>query len=160
MMSGPQPQPTALKLVRGNPGKRKLPQNEPKPRPILPDPPRYMGKLAKSRWNELLPELDYMGTLTATDAEVLAGYCQAYEQVCRLTADLEKHGRTYQVGTNGALSARPEVTMLNRAWDDIRKFGAELGVGAASRSKIEVRKREHSDEDPTAKAIATASRRK
>lgn len=159
-MPGPKPKPTALKLLEGNPGHQKLPQREPKPRPVLPDPPRYLGKLAKSRWHELLPELDYMGTLTAADAEVLAGYCQAYEQVCLLTAKLEESGRTYQVGTNGAWAAYPEVAMLNRAWDDIRKFGSELGIGAASRSRIEVKQREHEAEDPTAKASAIAARRK
>ena len=151
--------PTSLKLLQGDQAS-KIPKNEPRPRPILPDMPRYLGRLARSRWKELLPELDYMGTVTAADGEVFAGYCQAYEQVCILTAKLEKTGRTYQVGSNGAWASFPEVAMLNRAWDDIRKFGAELGIGAASRSRIEVRKRDNEAEDPTAKAIAVAARRK
>jgi P27 family predicted phage terminase small subunit len=159
-MPGPKPKPTALKLLQGNPGHQKLPQNEPKMRPLLPDMPPYLGRLARKRWRELLPELDYGGVLSRVDGEVLAGYCQAYEQVCRLTAELEANGRTYTVGTNGAQSARPEVAMLNRAWDDIRKFGAELGIGAASRSKIEVKKPDDAHEDPVAKAVAASARRR
>lgn len=30
-MRGPKPTPTALKVIRGNPGKRALPENEPTP---------------------------------------------------------------------------------------------------------------------------------
>lgn len=141
----PGPKPTALKVLEGERGHRtktekQKRQNEPKPRPILPDPPPYLGKLAKVRWKELIPELDYAGVLTRVDGDILAGYCQAYEDICVLTADIAENGRTYEVGTNGAQSARPEVAMLNRAKDDLRKFGAELGIGAASRTKVEVRK--------------------
>jgi len=64
----------------------------------------------------------------------------AYADVVELTADIEEYGRSYEVGTNGAQSARPEIAMLNRAKDDLRRFGAELGIGAASRTKVEVRK--------------------
>jgi len=157
---GPKPKPRSLRLLQGETRPCRVGKPEPKPRPVLPDAPPYMGRLAKRRWRELLPELDYCGVLTRIDGEILAGYCQAYEQVCILTADLEKHGRTYTVGTNGAQSSRPEVAMLNRAWDDIRKFGAELGIGAASRSRIEVRKHDDEAEDPVAKAIAVAAVRK
>ncbi len=131
--------PTKLKLLRGNPGKHPLPKHEPQPRPILPDPPPYLGKVARQRWDELLPELDVCGVLTRIDGDILAGYCVAYEEICLLTRVLHNRGRTYKVGTNGALSARPEVAMLNRAKDDLRKFGAELGIGAAARTKVETR---------------------
>jgi len=159
-MPGPKPKPIALRLLQGETRPSRVGMPEPKPRPLLPDAPRYLGKQARARWRELLPELDYCGVLTRIDGEILAGYCQAYEQVCILTAKLEKTGRTYQVGTNGAWAAFPEVAMLSRAWDDIRKFGAELGIGAASRSKIEVKKQDDSHEDPTAKAISVAAARK
>lgn len=149
--------PTALKLLDGNPGKQKLPQNEPKPRPITPDPPEFLSETARKRWNELLPELEYMGTLTLADADIFAGYCMAYATVVELTADIEAFGRTYCVGSNGALASRPEVAALNRAWDDIRRFGAELGIGAASRTKIEVKKQEHA-KDPLAEIMEANSR--
>ena len=139
-MPGPKPKPTALKLLAGESRPSRVPQNEPHPRPILPDMPRYMSTLAEIRWNELLPELDYMGTLTAVDADVLGGYCMAWAEVVTLTADIEEHGRTYTVGTNGAQAARPEVGMLNKARDEMRKLGSELGIGAASRSRISVEK--------------------
>lgn len=132
--------PTALKLLEGNRGKRPLPKHEPQPRPITPEPPPYLNEIARRRWDELVPELEVMGTLTIVDGDVLAGYCLAYAEVHTFTRFLRRRGRTYKVGTNGALAARPEVAMLNRARDDLRKFGAELGIGAAARTKVEVRK--------------------
>jgi len=132
--------PTALRVLEGNRGKRPLPKNEPKPRPVIPKPPPYLSAVALARWKELLPELEIMGTLTIVDGDMFAGYCMAYADVVELTADIEEYGRSYEVGTNGAQSARPEIAMLNRAKDDLRRFGAELGIGAASRTKVEVRK--------------------
>ena len=132
--------PSNLKLLRGNPGKRPISKNEPKPRPITPDAPEYLSPLALRRWNELLPELEIIGTLTIIDADIFGLYCVAWADIVELTADIEENGRSYEVGTNGALSSRPEVAMLNRAKDDIRRFGAELGIGAAARTKVEVKK--------------------
>ena len=42
MKAGQRPMPTALKLLRGNPGKQRLPANEPQPEQTIevPDPPR------------------------------------------------------------------------------------------------------------------------
>ena len=158
-MPGPKPKPTGLKLVQGNPGHQKLPQNEPKPRPILPDPPTFLNKAARNIWNELLPELEYMGTLTAADQATFAGFCRAYELAQRTSRYLDRNGLT-MTAPSGYSQARPEVSICNKAWDAVAKFGAELGIGAASRSRIEVRKRDDEVEDPTAKAIAVAARRK
>jgi len=139
-MPGPKPKPTALKLVEGNRGHQKLPANEPKPRPITPEKPPYLGKIAAKRWDALLPELETAGVLTVVDGDILACYCTAYQDVCELTKDVAEHGRTYGIGTNGAQSTRPEAVLLQKAKDDLRRFGAELGIGAASRTKVEVKK--------------------
>ena len=41
---GPRPRPTALKLARGNPGKRRLNTDEPKPRTGVGDCPDWLDK--------------------------------------------------------------------------------------------------------------------
>lgn len=138
-MPGPKPKPTALKLVEGNPGKRRLPQHEPKPRPVRPACPRFLNRGARNIWNNLVKELESMGVLTAVDASVLAGYCGAYEEAMRLSRYVDQHGYTLTT-PSGYLQQRPEVSVRNKAWDRVAKFGSELGIGAASRSRIEVRK--------------------
>ena len=47
---GPPPTPTNLKLLRGNPGKRKLNTTEPDPPPAIPTCPSHLDKVAKREW--------------------------------------------------------------------------------------------------------------
>ena len=158
-MPGPKPKPTALRLVEGNAGKRRLPQREPKPRPIRPDCPAFLNEAARDIWAGLADELEDMGVLTIVDECVLAGYCTAYEEAQRLGRFIDAEGLTIDT-PSGYLQQRPEVSIRNKAWDRVAKFGAELGIGAASRSRIEVRKHDDEAEDPVAKAIAVAAVRK
>ena len=155
-MPGPKPKPTALKLIEGNPGKQKLPKNEPKPRPIRPTSPRFLNDAAKSIWDELIPELEAMGVVTIVDASVLSGYCAAYEEAMRLSSYLDEAGLVTE-SPSGYLQQRPEVSIRNKAWDRVAKFAPELGIGAASRSRIEVKKADV-DEDPLQDILDAAKR--
>ena len=47
MAQGRKPKPTALKIVEGNPGRRKLPEFEPKFDPAQPTPPPFLNDDAK-----------------------------------------------------------------------------------------------------------------
>jgi len=89
-----------------------------------------------------------MGVLTEVDADVLACYCDAYSRLLRYTDYLRKYGDTneYQKRDKDGdpygcyVQVRPEVALRNRAVDDLKKWGAELGIGAAARSRIDVEK--------------------
>lgn len=76
-MSG-RPKPTALKVIEGNPGKRPLPENEPKPMPKAPRMPRNLDKRAKETWKRLAPKLERMGLLCETDGQSFANLCQIH----------------------------------------------------------------------------------
>ena len=56
-MRGRRPKPTRLKMLTGNPGKRPLNGNEPRPAPAVPDCPAELGPLARTEWNRLVGEL-------------------------------------------------------------------------------------------------------
>ena len=58
---GPPPTPTNLKLLRGNPGKRKLNTNEPDPAPAIPPCPGHLDKVAKKEWRRISKELLALG---------------------------------------------------------------------------------------------------
>jgi P27 family predicted phage terminase small subunit len=131
--------PTALHLLEGTSHPGRLPKNEPKPRPVRPACPRFLNRGARNIWNNLVKELESMGVLTAVDASVLAGYCGAYEEAMRLSRYVDRYGFTVTT-PSGYLQQRPEVSIRNKAWDRVAKFGSELGIGAASRSRIEVKK--------------------
>lgn len=61
---GRPPKPTAVKELEGNPGKRPLNKNEPKPKQIAPKCPSWLEPDAKKEWRRLSKELETMGLLT------------------------------------------------------------------------------------------------
>jgi len=141
----PGPKPTALKALEGGRGHRTKAEKakaerEPKPPRDCPTAPAWLDSGAKRRWRALCDTLNEMGVLTAVDGDVLAVYCQAYSDHERLTRYLRTEGET-TVSPTGYEMPRPEVSLRNRARDDMRKCGAELGIGAVARTKAEVKEK-------------------
>ena len=50
MRKGRKPTPRNLKIVRGNPGKRPMGAREPQPEVNVPEPPDFLGKIAKEHF--------------------------------------------------------------------------------------------------------------
>jgi len=130
-------------LLEGNAGHQKLSKTEPKPRPITPDPPDYLGDRGLRRWDELVEELDNTGVLAIVDGDVLGGYCFAYQTFVQANREIKKRGSVIW-SASGHASPNPWVAIRNRAIDDMHKWGAELGIGAASRTKIEIKPKQES----------------
>jgi P27 family predicted phage terminase small subunit len=78
-MPGPPPTPLHLRVIKGNPGKRRL---RPEPEPVIetkcPDPPPFVTGHAADEWWRVAPELHRIGLLTMVDTMLLAAYCMAY----------------------------------------------------------------------------------
>ena len=96
--------------------------------------------------------------LTIVDGSVLAEYCAAYEEAQRLDLFLNEHGLTFK-SDNGYVGQRPEVSIRNKAWDRCRRAGAELGIGAASRGRIDVGSAKDSPGSTTAEDILAVTAR-
>ena len=75
---GRKPKPTALKLLEGNPGKRPLNVDEPKPKKQAPSCPSWLEPEAKKEWKRMAKTLESIGILTEIDKAAFSGYCQAY----------------------------------------------------------------------------------
>jgi phage terminase small subunit len=90
---GPKPQPTVLKLARGNPGRRPVNANEPDhpPPPVAATkaPPDLTG-FALTEWNAQIDELITKGVLTVVDMSQFRQYCWMYGEAMRLEEKLEK----------------------------------------------------------------------
>ena len=61
-MAGRKPKPTEMKRAQGNPGRRPLNNNEPKPTGI-PQCPSHLNEVAKREWRRIAPELIALGLL-------------------------------------------------------------------------------------------------
>ena len=66
-MAGRKPKPTRLKLITGNPGKRRLNEREPKPKAVVPRCPVELCDAAKKEWRRIGKQLAVLGLLTEID---------------------------------------------------------------------------------------------
>jgi|GEM_PF-270735 len=99
-MAGRRPKPTHLKVVTGNPGKRKLNDKEPAPVREIPSPPAHLTDWGKVAWGKLTVLLDGMGVLTVADTLALERLCDIYADILQLRLTIADEGRTYTVQTD------------------------------------------------------------
>lgn len=146
-MKGRKPKPTALKVLQGNPGKRPLNRNEPKPTPTAPGCPTWLSPEAKAEWRRVVPELDRIGMLTRVDRAALATYCEVWATFVTAQRDLHENGirllaveQVTEDGTKVYAKAikNPSVLVAKDAAAQVRQFCAEFGLTPSSRARIDL----------------------
>lgn len=147
-MKGRKPEPSALKVIKGNPGKRSLPKDEPTPEPAVPDPPRHLSEPALDEWKRVAVQLYRLGVLADIDMAVLAAYCQAYgrwvqaeEALARAMRrmegdDAEPGDGLIRVSPKGNPVQQPLIGIANKAAADMVKYASEFGMGPSSRARV------------------------
>ena len=144
---GTKPTPTPLRLLRGNPSRRPLPENEPQPLPLQnPRAPKNLDAVGRAKWDELVPQLRTAGILTEIDIDALNLYCDAWARWTKARDQIKANGAT-QLTENGFEVASPHVAFLNRAHDDLRRLAAEFGMTPSSRSNVSATPPKPSDKD-------------
>jgi P27 family predicted phage terminase small subunit len=136
--------PTVVKLLRGNPGKQRLPVNEPMPRSeaTCPSPPSFLARYAVEEWEHTAPQLHALGLLTVLDGAMFAVYCSAYAQwrsaeellAEAAAADRKNHGLLIE--RDGRLIANPQTGIARRAAELMLRIANEFGMTPAARSRI------------------------
>lgn len=151
---GPRPQPTQLKIMRGNPGRRTISKQEPLPPADGVVMPSHLGDVASVKWEELLPLLQSVKVMTRADTEALARYCDTYEWWLATRAKLKKDGDTYPIlndkGEIKYIAQRPEVSIANKLAMQLRQLESDFGLSPAARTSLKV--------EPDAKEESTLSR--
>jgi P27 family predicted phage terminase small subunit len=141
MSRGTRPQPTAWKILNGNPGKRKLNMDEPQYEAGIPDKPEWFGTYASEEWDRITSNLNGQRILTKADLGILVATCVCYEQMRETLAVIQTLGRTYAIDdTNGNrhFKTRPECVRFETAQREYRALLVELGLTPASRGKVKV----------------------
>ena len=136
---GPAATPTAVKRMRGNPGKRPLNDREPTPDAAMPHAPAHLTKEARAEWRRVARRLHNAGVLTYVDRGVLAVYCQAYGRWAEAERALQLNGMMVET-PNGYQQQSPWVNIANKAMEQMIRAARELGLTPASRSAIKVEK--------------------
>jgi len=131
-----------LKKKEGNPGKRKLPTNEPMPPAEMPDMPSALDDYAIEKWNEVAPGLIALGTLAKIDGDLLAAYCSSWSRYRAAEEALNELRKTNALNAlilktvSGNYIQQPLIGISNVASRDFVKFGDLLGIGETSRARL------------------------
>ena len=147
---GPAPEPTTLKLLKGNPGRRPINDREPRPKRRRPRCPQWLDADAKATWKQLVPELEQMGVLTRIDGNALARYCVLWSRWKRAEQFIAKHGEAYPIkdekGNLKDLHQFPQVGVANKLAVQLTRLEQEFGMTPSARTRIRVEAQHHEDE--------------
>jgi len=135
MTAGRKPQPTKLKEIKGNPGKRPLPKNEPQVPVEAPDPPETLSEEAAEHWGVVVRQLFEAGVMTSLDTDALALYCEAYARWVYANSMVRKHGLLVKT-PNGFPAQSPYLQVINKSFEQMRSILTEFGMTPSSRTRI------------------------
>lgn len=134
-MRGRKPTPTALKIVRNNPGKRTINKNEPQHDRLDAECPSELTGGAKDEWTRVIGKLTATGQVTMMDRATLLGYCLKYGQWKTLEAEAAKHPAIVR-SPSGYSIPNPAIGMANKAFALMLKAATELGMTPSARSRV------------------------
>ena len=120
-LRGPTPQPTALKIMRGNPGKRSMNKQEAQVRREPPTCPDILTGPARIEWERVIPQLFEAGLCVEVDQATLTLYCQAVGDWQTYREQMAKSG-TLIKAPNGFVMQSPLVAMANEAGRTVAKL--------------------------------------
>lgn len=144
-MRGRKPKPTSLKILEGNPGKRKI-KEDPDMSSGLPFPPSHLDDYAKEEWDRLAFGLHAIGILYEVDSAVFAAYCQAYsrwrsaEEGIQKSSEIEGavFGALVCPTTKGTLMKHPLVDISEKAAAAMVKYASDFGLSPVARARLAI----------------------
>ena len=135
-LRGPAPEPTALRIVKGNPGKRPLNEREPQPRVRKPHCPDHLDEIAKQEWKRLLPILRRMRVLTEADYIALGNLCLQYSVLIKAEQQLAKSGLLFKT-PSGYVQQSPLISIVSNASQQVTGLCREFGLTPSARSRVQ-----------------------
>lgn len=140
-MRGPKPKPIKLKVLAGNPGRRRLP-DEITPPAEMPVPPAHLDAYALEEWNRVVEGLNAMGILAGIDQQAFAAYCGAYsrwraaeEELSKLR-DVDPLSALVLKTISGNWIQQPLIGISNKAAGDMVKYAVEFGMTPSARARL------------------------
>jgi P27 family predicted phage terminase small subunit len=136
-VKGRKPIPTALKVLRGNPGKRALPP-EPTLPPASPSLPRELAgdPVARAEWKRLEPMLRDAKVLTDGDRAALIAVCQQWSRYVDASAHVRLEGLVQKAPESGYPMANPYLPIANKALALCVRLWVELGLTPSARTRV------------------------
>jgi len=138
-MRGRKPKPTALKVLQGNPGHRKIDTlHEPQVVIGLGEPPAYLDVEAKKFWMSQGAELVKLRTLGESDAALFAGMCLNHSRIVWLSSRIDTLRSKEKLTDKEENKLATYESQRIKTLAQFHKIGTEFGLGAASRTRIKL----------------------
>lgn len=130
MTRGRKPDPAAVQLAKGNPGKRKIierPSAELAPAHL--QPPKGLSRDAIALWREILPEALRMNFIKATDRAAFARYCQTLARYWEAEKSIGKKSVNLVKTVSGDMMPRINPWVVIRDRLELRLLALEDRLG-------------------------------
>ena len=141
-MKGRKPKPTNLKILEGNPGRRPLNKNEPKPPVVYPKPPSYLDPVAKKCWKKMGEVLARHGLLTELDTMTFELLCSTFSKYTsarrRIDEKMRKGEDLTYLNEHGEVRRDPNIITEENAKKELMRLLPEFGMTPSSRSRIKI----------------------
>lgn len=147
MVRGRKPTHPALKVLRGNPGKRRVKTDKAPAASAVPACPKYLDAAAADAWREIGGQLVALGVLAETDTIALAALCECwarYREAMDATAAMgsvliaRDSKRKPRLDKNGLpilkRSAHSIAAQKWLAW--VHKWCGEFGLTPTARARL------------------------
>ena len=142
-----------LKMLAGNPGKRRLHGQGPQLPASIPECPRHLSEEARREWKLMTSQLLQMGLLTQIDRAGLAAYCQWWARWVKAEQMVGKQGEVVKGARSGEMVRNPWLIISHQAWEHVRKLLVEFGLTPSSRSRLPIRFPASPEEDESARKM-------
>ena len=146
-MRGRKPVPTALKIIRGNPGKRRLNDLEPIPEGDLHEPPAWMSKSQRAGWRYAIQHAP-QGLLKRLDRSVLVAWVVAEDLHRKAAEQLERHGLLIKAPHSQLPIQSPFLPIVNKQAALMLKAAELLGFTPSSRSRVQIVVEQRPEDNP------------
>jgi len=127
-----------MKIASGNPGKRRLNGNEPKPSADAPACPKHIKGAARREWFKVSAILAKVGLLSDHFSGPMAMYCAAYGRWCEAEIEVAKQGVIVK-SPNGYPIQNPYLAVANKAIDQMIRLSAGFGMTPAELSRVTIK---------------------
>ena len=138
MKRGPKPTSAALKLLRGNPGKRPIVDDDTPQPGALDDaiPAELTDVIARAEWRRAIVPAIAIGQVTSADRTLAIAHCELFAAWRSQTAAAAGADHCIITGKHGYLVPNPVRVMASRTLAQLTKIDGELGFTPTSRSRV------------------------
>ena len=156
---GPQPLPSNVHLLRGNPSKKSAAQllDDLQPEVEIPSAPKWIWPEARKEWRRIGAELDRYGLVSKLDRAALVLYCQAWARLVWAETMLARAMRIAEekrleaeacgevwAGGDGIMVPSPNGSLIyshhwvvqRRAAQEVHWYLQSFGLSPSSRSRV------------------------